>query len=65
MAPEAKIAVELLDVPDLVEGAVGEVGALIADGKAPIGIVEHLNPLADRVLGFFRRIENEQHLCRS
>jgi hypothetical protein len=52
----------LLDVTDLVEGPIGEVGALVADGQATIGIVDDGHAFADRGLGFLGRIENEHHL---
>src|SRR5271170_6893216 len=40
----------LVDLLDLVEGAVGEVDPTVADRQAAVGIVHHGEPLADRRL---------------
>ncbi len=52
----------LVDLPNLIEGPIGEVFALVADGDPAIGIVHHRYPLADRRLRGLRWLQDEQHL---
>ena len=52
----------LVDLPDLVEGAIGEVDAVVADHQAAVGTVVDGDALADRRLGGLRRLQNEHHL---
>jgi HTH-like domain/Integrase core domain len=52
----------LIDLVNLVEGAVGEFDPIVADRKPPIGVVENSDVLADRCLSRLARLQNEDHL---
>src|SRR5512132_4200165 len=51
----------LVDVADLVKGAVSEINAVIADRKPAVGMVNDGYPLADCRLGFLARRQDEDH----
>src|SRR5512132_1841661 len=51
----------LVDVADLVEGAVSEINAVIADRKPAVGMVNDGYPLADCRLGLLARRQDEDH----
>ena len=52
----------LIDLANLVEGAVGEVDPVVADHKPAIRVVENGDVLTDRRLGRLARLQNEDHL---
>ena len=51
----------LVDAADLVEGAVGQRQALVADLHPPVGEVVDRDPLAGQVAGQIAGLEEEQH----
>src|SRR5512143_531094 len=51
----------LVDVADLVKGAVSEINAVIADRKPTVGMVDDGDPLADCRLGLLARRQDEEH----
>src|SRR5512133_2279150 len=51
----------LVDVADLVKGAVSEINAVIADRKPAVGMVDDGYPLADCRLGLLARLHDEDH----
>src|SRR5215510_13351603 len=52
----------LVDLAGLVEGAVSELNAVVADRKPAIGIIDDSNPLADRRLSLVAWLQDEDHL---
>jgi len=52
----------LIDLLKLVEGSIGQVAAFVADGDAPIGIIDDRHALAGERTRHFVRLEHEQHL---
>ena len=51
----------LVDLANLVEGAVGELDAVMEDRKSAVGVVKDGDPLADRRLGRLARLDDENH----
>jgi len=51
----------LVDMANLVEGAVSELDAVVADRKPASGIIDNSHPPADRGLGLLARLQNEDH----
>jgi hypothetical protein len=47
----------VVDLLDLVEGAVGQLNAPVTDRQPPIGVADHGDPLDDRRLGLVRRFQ--------
>ena len=52
----------MVDLAKLIEGAVGELNAVMTDRKTSIGIVDNGHPLADRRVGLVGRFQDENHL---
>jgi hypothetical protein len=52
----------LVDLANLIEGAVGEFDPIVADHKPAIGVVENRDVLADCCLGRLARLQNEDYL---
>src|SRR6266404_1084875 len=52
----------LVDLLDLVEGAVGQLDTPIADRQPAVGVVDDSYALADRRLGLLARFHDEEHL---
>ena len=52
----------LIDLANLVEGAIGELDPAMTDGKPAIGVVENRYVLADCGLGRLARLQHEDHL---
>jgi hypothetical protein len=48
----------LVDLANLVEGAIGELDPAVADRKPAIGVVENGDVFADRCLGWLRRVSD-------
>jgi hypothetical protein len=53
----------LVDLSDLVEGAVGQLDTPIADRQPAVGVVDDGYALADRRLGLLARLQDEEHLA--
>ena len=54
----------LVDLANLVEGAVGEFDPVVADRKPAIGVVENRYVLADRGLGRLARLKITLSYCK-
>ena len=52
----------LIDLAELVEGAVSEFDAVVADRKPAIRIIGDGDPFADRCFGLLGRLQDENHL---
>ena len=52
----------LIDLSDLIEGAVGQLNTLVADRQPAVGIVDHRDPLADRRRSLVSRFQDEKDL---
>src|SRR5947207_5271124 len=52
----------LVDLPNLVKDAIGELNAVVADRKPAIGMIDDGHPLANRRLSLVARLQDEDHL---